>query len=111
MKKVPCCAPTDRKSTRLNSSHGYISYAVFCLIRTQPRFTLVPYTTLFRSIRHAGEKDLLSLKRALSDQAFFELIDVIDGFSHRESVACDQAQLHFVAFAFAHEEGSVLRAD
>src|SRR2546429_5798001 len=22
---------TDRKSTRLNSSHGYISYAVFCL--------------------------------------------------------------------------------
>src|SRR2546429_6509331 len=26
--KVPM---TDRKSTRLNSSHGYISYAVFCL--------------------------------------------------------------------------------
>src|ERR1041385_9387866 len=29
-----CCARTrrqDRKSTRLNSSHGYISYAVFCL--------------------------------------------------------------------------------
>src|SRR3989449_11528561 len=29
------CSPaplgTDRKSTRLNSSHGYISYAVFCL--------------------------------------------------------------------------------
>src|SRR5687768_17868816 len=24
------CRP-DRKSTRLNSSHGYISYAVFCL--------------------------------------------------------------------------------
>src|SRR2546422_6211683 len=24
-------APIDRKSTRLNSSHGYISYAVFCL--------------------------------------------------------------------------------
>src|SRR2546422_3454530 len=30
-----CCAARiskpDRKSTRLNSSHGYISYAVFCL--------------------------------------------------------------------------------
>src|SRR5687768_17654447 len=25
------CLPRDRKSTRLNSSHGYISYAVFCL--------------------------------------------------------------------------------
>src|SRR2546429_2332036 len=24
-------AVSDRKSTRLNSSHGYISYAVFCL--------------------------------------------------------------------------------
>src|SRR2546429_6754797 len=24
-------ARVDRKSTRLNSSHGYISYAVFCL--------------------------------------------------------------------------------
>src|SRR5687768_18475015 len=24
-------AAADRKSTRLNSSHGYISYAVFCL--------------------------------------------------------------------------------
>src|SRR2546422_2767257 len=32
--------PGDRKSTRLNSSHGYISYAVFCLKKkkthTQP---------------------------------------------------------------------------
>src|SRR5687768_17857547 len=27
---VMVCAE-DRKSTRLNSSHGYISYAVFCL--------------------------------------------------------------------------------
>src|SRR2546429_7172986 len=26
-----CKAIRDRKSTRLNSSHGYISYAVFCL--------------------------------------------------------------------------------
>src|SRR5207245_11396424 len=25
------CQTTDRKSTRLNSSHGSISYAVFCL--------------------------------------------------------------------------------
>src|ERR1039458_6591411 len=39
----------DRKSTRLNSSHLGISYAVFCLIRRPPRSTLFPYTTLFRS--------------------------------------------------------------
>src|SRR2546422_7129935 len=28
----------DRKSTRLNSSHGYISYAVFCLKKKNGRF-------------------------------------------------------------------------
>src|SRR2546429_7047361 len=28
---APGTAKEDRKSTRLNSSHGYISYAVFCL--------------------------------------------------------------------------------
>src|SRR2546422_1105102 len=27
----------DRKSTRLNSSHGYISYAVFCLKKKRKR--------------------------------------------------------------------------
>src|SRR2546422_7426123 len=27
----------DRKSTRLNSSHGYISYAVFCLKKKNPQ--------------------------------------------------------------------------
>src|SRR2546429_6733522 len=27
----------DRKSTRLNSSHGYISYAVFCLKKKKVR--------------------------------------------------------------------------
>src|SRR5256884_2559485 len=27
----PTASEGDRKSTRLNSSHGYISYAVFCL--------------------------------------------------------------------------------
>src|SRR5205809_2963510 len=29
--------PQDRKSTRLNSSHGYISYAVFCLKKKNTR--------------------------------------------------------------------------
>src|SRR3712207_7962713 len=28
--------PRDRKSTRLNSSHAHISYAVFCLIKKNP---------------------------------------------------------------------------
>src|SRR5687768_18083223 len=29
----------DRKSTRLNSSHGYISYAVFCLKKKKTKKT------------------------------------------------------------------------
>src|SRR2546422_2907420 len=33
----------DRKSTRLNSSHGYISYAVFCLKKKKNK-SLTPTT-------------------------------------------------------------------
>src|SRR2546429_3571348 len=33
-------AHRDRKSTRLNSSHGYISYAVFCLKKKKKINTL-----------------------------------------------------------------------
>src|SRR2546422_7495698 len=31
----------DRKSTRLNSSHGYISYAVFCLKKKKTRMNII----------------------------------------------------------------------
>src|SRR5687768_17998145 len=34
----------DRKSTRLNSSHGYISYAVFCLKKKKPKPLSTPPT-------------------------------------------------------------------
>src|SRR3712207_7633817 len=34
-------AETDRKSTRLNSSHAYISYAVFCLKKKKIQTTLI----------------------------------------------------------------------
>src|SRR2546429_4370748 len=37
-----CIGSRDRKSTRLNSSHGYISYAVFCLKKKNIR----PYLSL-----------------------------------------------------------------
>src|SRR2546429_6581120 len=49
----------DRKSTRLNSSHGYISYAVFCLkkknttadpLTSAPRHT----PTVLHTIPHAS---------------------------------------------------------
>src|SRR2546429_3265835 len=38
----------DRKSTRLNSSHGYISYAVFCL-KKKKNICLSQVTSTYRS--------------------------------------------------------------
>src|SRR5687768_17693066 len=35
----------DRKSTRLNSSHGYISYAVFCLKKKNKKSKLLNSST------------------------------------------------------------------
>src|SRR5437867_10786507 len=35
--------PTDRKSTRLNSSHRTISYAVFCLKKKKTKQCVQPY--------------------------------------------------------------------
>src|SRR2546422_8474580 len=40
--RVSAAAATDRKSTRLNSSHGYISYAVFCLKKKKKREQRLP---------------------------------------------------------------------
>src|SRR2546422_4502623 len=48
--RAPQIRGGDRKSTRLNSSHGYISYAVFCLKKKkkQPRLmSAVVYELLF----------------------------------------------------------------
>src|SRR2546422_5320144 len=44
----------DRKSTRLNSSHGYISYAVFCLKKKknkQEKMKTTKQTTIARAYR------------------------------------------------------------
>src|SRR6478752_2893292 len=44
----------DRKSTRLNSSHGYISYAVFCLKKkkNQPTIASIPHDVKSRTAYH-----------------------------------------------------------
>src|SRR5690554_2912318 len=54
---------SDRKSTRLNSSHVRISYAVFCLTPSTPRSTLFPYTTLFRSQPAANRHRLADVRQ------------------------------------------------
>src|SRR5207249_8047607 len=37
--------PQDRKSTRLNSSHVSISYAVFCLKKKKRNTCIIPHST------------------------------------------------------------------
>src|SRR3989449_4147918 len=43
---VERAALRDRKSTRLNSSHGYISYAVFCLKKKNITYDAISMTML-----------------------------------------------------------------
>src|SRR5258708_11785890 len=56
---VPACLPTecevpstDRKSTRLNSSHQIISYAVFCLKKKKRAPTTVKIGINYRPYQH-----------------------------------------------------------
>src|SRR3712207_7621621 len=45
-RREPAAAAVDRKSTRLNSSHANISYAVFCLKKKKKinNTSITPYT-------------------------------------------------------------------
>src|SRR5688572_31633244 len=43
-------AAADRKSTRLNSSHSQISYAVFCLKKKKPAYRLPQSLTIVATI-------------------------------------------------------------
>src|SRR2546429_3750456 len=58
----------DRKSTRLNSSHGYISYAVFCLKKKKQHRSISPtrLTATQQSTRGAGEDTSSSHPTALT---------------------------------------------
>src|SRR2546429_992826 len=64
------CVEADRKSTRLNSSHGYISYAVFCLKKKKLMQLSTPRLLLRRigAVRHlAGPHHLVGRDSAIID--------------------------------------------
>src|SRR2546422_8859492 len=72
-------AHVDRKSTRLNSSHGYISYAVFCLKKKKKTSTATPpptYTTPTRT-RQAPHKTSPSSTHATTSLTTRSTYDVI----------------------------------
>src|SRR2546429_1243331 len=47
----------DRKSTRLNSSHGYISYAVFCLKKKKKKNKLSKHHFSIRNLLKSNKTD------------------------------------------------------
>src|SRR2546429_4060883 len=74
---------TDRKSTRLNSSHGYISYAVFCL-KKKNRHS-IPVTRV-RPLRakngpHVAIADLLGPTDSMPTAAPHELLRILSATS------------------------------
>src|SRR2546429_3681890 len=79
----------DRKSTRLNSSHGYISYAVFCLKKKK---TLQDIHTT-----HKGEPTVL-ITPVKPAQAPLRLLghhlDPVDYVERRGCGLCRQTHLH-----------------
>src|SRR5687768_18024125 len=49
-------ASRDRKSTRLNSSHGYISYAVFCLKKKKERAARMTKDAIDRAVKPSTDE-------------------------------------------------------
>src|SRR2546429_643800 len=54
----------DRKSTRLNSSHGYISYAVFCLKKKNTNHLLLNGAVVVTKVECGETEALGALVRA-----------------------------------------------
>src|SRR2546429_1571653 len=69
----------DRKSTRLNSSHGYISYAVFCLKKKSPGslhgYDIIDHDSLNPEI--GTSEDFDALVRELKRHGMALMIDVV----------------------------------
>src|SRR2546429_7231139 len=86
----PSLREIDRKSTRLNSSHGYISYAVFCLKKKKQAQTYRGYKDPMRSEGATVDRlDLLA-------QECFPRLPVHSHPPHFHTRLCEP---HFVAYA------------
>src|SRR2546430_3904834 len=57
----------DRKSTRLNSSHSQISYAVFCLKKKKPPLTEERRKELVKVVHKFAEEGRVAIRHARTD--------------------------------------------
>src|SRR2546429_962596 len=66
LRRLPQAPARDRKSTRLNSSHGYISYAVFCLKKKK---TTAEYSSAFSDITITQNQTRVSSHATFENQS------------------------------------------
>src|SRR2546430_4520211 len=81
-----CCHRTDRKSTRLNSSHSQISYAVFCLKKKQHGDRVCAYAT--HRVRMRSEARPCYSTGLRSPQALDVILNATTGSHSLSSLAC-----------------------
>src|SRR5256886_11693892 len=78
---------TDRKSTRLNSSHSQISYAVFCLKKKKPEHLRHSQRGVADAMSQSYSKFVADIKRRVEEQA------CIDNMLHHLPVNMTQDDL------------------
>src|SRR5687768_17837978 len=66
----------DRKSTRLNSSHGYISYAVFCLKKK----------TSFLALFEGDARKVARLEKMVEEKLGFKAVEPITGQKYTRTI-------------------------
>src|SRR5216684_6544299 len=77
-------ARSDRKSTRLNSSHGYTSYAVFCLKKKNVRNETEVRTFVDRTVQTYGQLNVafnnagITIEKPLHEYSSQEWDDVVN---------------------------------
>src|SRR2546429_3719526 len=68
---LPPSSCLDRKSTRLNSSHGYISYAVFCLKKKKIATLLVQYDRSHHHVTYSASS-IISISNDAQQKIIFD---------------------------------------
>src|SRR2546430_9872771 len=71
-RRLPRARPLDRKSTRLNSSHSQISYAVFCLKKKNTTTPILHFTALPINTTYTPFVPHLTVRLAPLEPATFE---------------------------------------
>src|SRR5947209_13212354 len=72
----------DRKSTRLNSSHANISYAVFCLKKKKQESQVPPADSQARVLRDAASRLAVYRLRPVGRRHFSDPADDLEGERH-----------------------------